>query len=103
MVGMERYWVWHRGREAVFHLRSIIEAHAVQGPRAPRFLPAGLFRARRWERPRVFASYGYQNWTSPLGGYKLGVQFERLTDLDNDSLLYLQRGVTVGIFREVGR
>jgi YaiO family outer membrane protein len=51
----------------------------------------------------VYASYLYQQWLSPRGGFKIGVQYERLSDLTDSSLIYLERGVTVGVFSEVGR
>jgi hypothetical protein len=50
----------------------------------------------------VYASYLYQKWLSSRGGVKVGLQFERLSDLTDSSLIYLERGVTVGVFGEVG-
>jgi len=51
----------------------------------------------------VYASYLYQKWLSPRGGYKVGLQFERLSDLSDSGLIYLERGITIGAFGEVGR
>jgi len=51
----------------------------------------------------VYVSYLYQKWLSDRGGIKIGVQFERLSDLTDSSLIYLERGITVGVFSEVGR
>jgi len=49
------------------------------------------------------ANYLYQKWLTARGGIKVGVQFERLTGLTDSSVIYLERGITLGAFSEVGR
>ena len=50
----------------------------------------------------LFAGIGVKHWTSPKGGVLLGFSINRLTDRLSGNLLYVQRDVTIGIFRNIG-
>jgi YaiO family outer membrane protein len=50
----------------------------------------------------IFAGIGVKHWTSPSGGIVAGFQLERLNDRLSGDLIYLQRGFTIGIFRNIG-
>jgi YaiO family outer membrane protein len=61
--------------------------------------------------PSLFAAFGQRtvsdgleikHWTSPQGGILAGVVVARLNDQLSGDLLYVQRGVTLGIFRNIG-
>jgi YaiO family outer membrane protein len=50
----------------------------------------------------VSASLGVKHWIGPNGGILAGVQLARLNDMMSGNLLYVQRGITFGIFRNIG-
>jgi hypothetical protein len=50
----------------------------------------------------VSAGLEIKHWTSPQGGILAGVVVARLNDQLSGDLLYVQRGVTLGIFRNIG-
>jgi YaiO family outer membrane protein len=50
----------------------------------------------------VLAGFEVKHWLSPKGGFLAGVQIERLNDRMSGNLLYVRRGLTLGIFRNIG-
>jgi len=50
----------------------------------------------------VYAGFEVKHWTGPKGGILAGVQMSRLNDQLSGNQLYLQRGITLGIFRDIG-
>lgn len=51
----------------------------------------------------LLAGYTYKHWTSPKGGFFGTVEVEKLNDRTSGDLLYVRRGINVGIFRILGR
>jgi hypothetical protein len=51
----------------------------------------------------LFAGIDVKHWVNPRGGYHVGIEIERLNDNASGALLYVRRGLNVGIFREIGR
>jgi YaiO family outer membrane protein len=45
----------------------------------------------------------YKRWMSTRGGFTAGVGIARLTDVNPFSLIYVQRGVTLGLFEDFGQ
>jgi YaiO family outer membrane protein len=50
----------------------------------------------------LLAGLTVKHWTSGAGGWIAGLEFERLTDRGSGDPLYARRGLTVGIFRNIG-
>ena len=50
----------------------------------------------------VLAGLEVKHWTDRNGGILAGVQIERLNDRMSGDLLYVRRGLTLGIFRNLG-
>lgn len=45
----------------------------------------------------------YKRWLSERGGFTAGIGIAHLTDANPSSLIYVQRGVTLGIFEDFGQ
>jgi YaiO family outer membrane protein len=50
----------------------------------------------------VLAGFEVKHWIGPNGGVLAGVQVERLNDRISGNVLYARRGITLGIFRNIG-
>jgi YaiO family outer membrane protein len=50
----------------------------------------------------VSAQIDVKHWTSPKGGFLAGIALTRLNDQMSGNLLYVDRGITLGIFRNIG-
>ncbi len=51
----------------------------------------------------LFGGITVKHWTNPKAGYTVGLEYERLTDSTTGNMLYLRRGLNLGIFRIIGR
>jgi YaiO family outer membrane protein len=51
----------------------------------------------------LFAGFDVKHWLNPKEGFDIGIELERLNDDTSGNLLYVRRGINVGIFREIGR
>jgi len=50
----------------------------------------------------LFAGIGVKHWTGPRGGVTGGFSIERLDDRATGAPIYVQRDVTIGVFRAIG-
>jgi len=50
----------------------------------------------------VLADFEVKHWIGTKGGILAGVQVERLNDRMTGTMLYARRGITLGIFRNIG-
>jgi YaiO family outer membrane protein len=51
----------------------------------------------------LFAGIDVKHWVDRKEGYEVGIELEQLTDSTSGNLLYVRRGLNVGVFREIGR
>lgn len=51
----------------------------------------------------LFAGFDVKHWIDPKEGFDIGIELERLNDSASGNLLYVRRGINVGVFREIGR
>jgi len=49
----------------------------------------------------LLAGIDVKHWLNRKGGYDVGIELERLTDSTSGNLIYLRRGLDIGIFRVI--
>ncbi|HEV8020891.1 MAG TPA: YaiO family outer membrane beta-barrel protein [Candidatus Lustribacter sp.] len=50
----------------------------------------------------LFAGIDVKHWVNPKGGFHVGFEYQHLTDATTGNVLYVQRTVVLGVFRQIG-
>lgn len=50
----------------------------------------------------LFGGLDVKHWVNPREGFHVGIELERLSDAASGNLLYVRRGLNVGVFRATG-
>jgi YaiO family outer membrane protein len=82
--------------------KTVMTITAIAGSEPPYgFIAASSLASSTGQRV-VYGGIDFKHWTSPKGGFHIGIEAERLNDRISGTTLYAGRGINVGIFRQVG-